>query len=102
MSANTTAPSVRTLSVSKSSGMAIPTQSSRSLRRAIPVRSQEWSQRLQQLLRRLLGDPVAALGNDRAFHVVRNQSHGVGHAFAEGPAATDGEYGQRQLALLPL
>src|SRR5262245_58100299 len=101
MSANKTAPSVRTLSVSKSTGMAISTQSSRSLRRAIPVRSQEWSERLQQLLRCLLGDPVSAVGNDVAFHVLSNQPHGVGHAFAEGFASADGQYGQRQFALLP-
>src|SRR4029077_6275709 len=42
----------------------------RSLRRAIPVRSQEWSERLQQLLWCLFGNPVSALGNDLGLHVV--------------------------------
>src|SRR5690349_7401169 len=102
MSANKTAPSVLTLSVSKSNGMAVSTQSSRSLCGAIPVRSQEWFERLQQLIRCLLGDPVSAGGNDRAFDIVSNQPHGVGHAFAEGFASADSEYRQRQLALLPL
>src|SRR6185295_17337428 len=97
MSANTTAPSVRTLSVWKCSGIVVSTQSSRSLRRVIPVRSQEWSERLQQLLGCLFGDPVSALGNDLGFHVVGHQPHGAGHAFAEGLASADGEYGSVSL-----
>src|SRR5262249_57968580 len=74
----------------------------RSLRPAIPVRSQEWSERLQQLLWRLLGHPVSALRNDLAFHVVSNQAHGVGHTIGDAFASTDGENRQRQPALLAL
>src|SRR5262245_14515411 len=102
MSANITAPAVRTLSVSKSSGMAISTQRSRLLRRAIPVRSQEGRNRCYQLLRRLLSNPVSAVRDYLALHVVGNQAHGVRDAFAEGFAAPNCEDGQRQLVILPL
>src|SRR5262245_14927818 len=102
MSVNTTAPSVRTLIVSKSIDMAISTRSSRSLCRAIAVGSEEWSEHLQQRVGSFLRDPVAALGNDPGFHVVGNQPHGVGHALTEPFASADGEHGQRQLVLLPL
>src|SRR5262249_8532423 len=74
----------------------------RSPRGAIPVRRQERRDRCEQLLRRLLGDPVPALGNDLAFHVLSNQPHSARGAFAETFASTDGEHGQRQLALLAL
>src|SRR5262245_63569052 len=97
MSANATAPFVRTLIVSKSIDMAISTQSSRSLWRAIAVGSEEWSEHLQQRVGSFLRDPVSALGNDLAFDVVGNQPHGVGHALTEPFASADGEHGQRQL-----
>src|SRR5262245_64513101 len=102
MSANITAPSVRTLNVSNSAGMSDLPISDCSPRRRIPVRRQEWPEHRDQLLRRLLCDPVSAVGNDLAFHVVSNQPHRVRHAFADALASADGENGQRQLALLAL
>src|SRR5262245_14519890 len=70
--------------------------------RGLSVRRQEWGERCQQLLRRLLSNPVPAVRNDRALHVLSNQPHGVRDAFADGFASADGEHGQRQPALLAL
>jgi len=56
----------------------------------------------EQLLRRLLGDPVPAVGNNLAVHVLSNQPHGVRYAFTETLRSADGEHGQRQLALFAL
>src|SRR5262245_46788913 len=74
----------------------------RSLRRGITVRRQEWGEHGQQLLRPFFSDPVPAVENDLALHVLSNQSHGVHDAFAERLASADGKHGQGQLALLAL
>src|SRR5262245_59751294 len=72
------------------------------VRRAISVRRQERSERRQQLLWRLLGDPMSAVGNELALHVLSNQPHGLRDALAEGFASADREHGQRHFALLAL
>src|SRR5215211_2992313 len=43
--------------------------------RRVSVRGQERGQRRQQLVGRLLGEPVAGVGNDDALHVGREERH---------------------------
>src|SRR5262249_59789130 len=73
--------------------------------RGLPVWGQKCGKRGQQLLGRLLGDPVAAAGEDYGLHVIGDEFHRVPGAFTGAfPAAhrQDGEGQPPGLALLVL
>ena len=73
--------------------------------RPVPVGGQERGQGGQQLIGSLLGNPVAAAGNDQGLHVVGSELHRVPDAFTGAFRSADGQHGQGQppdLALLVL
>jgi hypothetical protein len=63
---------------------------------------EELGQRREQLLGRLLGDPVGGAGQNHALNVVRDELHRVGRAFAAAFLAADRQDGHGQPPRLPL
>src|SRR5262249_50645482 len=120
ISANRTAPSLRTLSVSKSIAISFllgepsarldegivrahgPVSCSLYRAGSVAIRGQERCQRRQQLLWRLLGDPVAAFGDDDTLHVVGDELHRADDAFADALSASNRKNRERQTAHLAL
>src|SRR5262249_19589959 len=62
----------------------------------VPVGGQERGQRGQQLLGSLLGNPVAAAGDDQGLHVVGRELHRVPDAFTGAFRSAYRQHGQGQ------
>ncbi len=70
--------------------------------RPVPVRGQERGQRRQHLLGSLLGEPVAAVGDDHGLHVVRDELHRIRGPFTDALRSADRQHGQGQPPFLAL
>src|SRR3954447_22374260 len=63
---------------------------------SVAVWGQERGQRRQHLVGSLLGDPVAAAGNDHALHVARAEPHRVPSPHTAVPRSSDRQQGEGQ------